>query len=61
MHTTNLITETASKPRLNWVGNLSAFALLIAGYSQLSLAQKSGPETFSSPESEQRSLPGCPK
>src|SRR6266852_3571847 len=49
MHTTNLITATASKPRLNWVGTLSALALLIVGYSHLSLAQKSGPETFSSP------------
>ncbi len=49
MHTTNLITETTSRPRLNWVGTLSAFALLIGGYSQMSLAQKSGPETFSSP------------
>src|SRR6202140_4038662 len=49
MHTTNLITATASKPRLNWVGALSALALLMVGYSHLSLAQKSGPETFSSP------------
>ncbi len=49
MHTTNLITETTSRPRLNWVGTLSAVALLIVGYSQLSRAQKSGPETFSSP------------
>jgi len=49
MHTTNLNTATASKPRLNWVGTLSALALLIVGYSQSSLAQKSGPETFSSP------------
>jgi hypothetical protein len=49
MHTTNLITETASSSRLNWVGTLSALALLIVGYSQSSLAQKSGPETFSSP------------
>src|SRR5467141_4948051 len=49
MHTTDLITATASKPRLNWVGTLSALALLIVGYSQLSRAQKSGPETFSSP------------
>jgi hypothetical protein len=49
MHTTNLITETASRPMLNWVAALSALALLIVGYSQLSLAQKSGPETFSSP------------
>jgi Protein of unknown function (DUF2950) len=49
MHTTNLITATASKPRLNWVGTLSALALVIVGYSHSSLAQKSGPETFSSP------------
>jgi hypothetical protein len=49
MHTTNLITETASRSRLNWVGTLSVLALLIVGYSQMSLAQKSGPETFSSP------------
>src|SRR5229473_7077886 len=49
MYTTNMITATASRSRLNWVGTLSAFALLIAGYSQMSLAQKSGPETFSSP------------
>ena len=49
MHTTNLITETASRSRLNWVGTLSALALLIVGYSHLSLAQKSGPEAFSSP------------
>src|ERR1700736_4566013 len=49
MHTMNLITETASRPRLNWVGTLSALALLMVGYSDLSRAQKSGPETFSSP------------
>src|SRR5258706_13196935 len=49
MHTTDLITATASKPKLNWVAALSTLALLIVGYSQLSLAQKSGPETFSSP------------
>src|ERR1700732_4655064 len=49
MHTMNLITETASRPRLNWVGTLSALALLMVGYSDLSLAQKSGPEAFSSP------------
>jgi len=49
MHTTNLTTETASSSRLNWVGTLSALALLIVGHSHLSLAQKSGPETFSSP------------
>src|SRR5260370_36032762 len=49
MHTTNLITATASKPRLNGVAALSTLALLMVGYSQSSLAQKSGPETFSSP------------
>jgi len=49
MHTTNLITETASRPRLNWVAAVSALALLIVGYSELSFAQKSGPATFSSP------------
>src|ERR1700682_1471926 len=49
MHTMNLITETASRPRLNWVSTLSALALLMVGYSDLSRAQKSGPETFSSP------------
>src|SRR5260370_901633 len=49
MHTTNMLTATASRSRLNWVGTLSALALLIAGYSQSSLAQKSGPEAFSSP------------
>src|ERR1700674_2809653 len=49
MHTMNLITETASRPRLNWVGTLSALALLMVGYSDLSRAQKYGAETFSSP------------
>src|ERR1700731_2504832 len=49
MHTMNLITETASRPRLNWVGTLSALALLMVGSPDLSRAQKSGPETFSSP------------
>jgi Protein of unknown function (DUF2950) len=49
MHTTNLITETASRPRLNWVAAVSALALLIVGYSQSSFAQKSGPAIFSSP------------
>jgi len=49
MHTTNLITETSSRPRLNWMAALGALALLVVGYSQFSLAQKSGPETFSSP------------
>jgi len=56
MHTMNLITETASRPRLNWVGTLSALALLMVGYSDLSRAQKSGPETFSSPGQATRAL-----
>jgi len=56
MHTMNLITETASRPRLNWVGTLSALALLMVGYSDLSRAQKSGPETFSSPGKATRAL-----
>src|SRR5882762_4346653 len=49
MHTTNLITETASRPRFNWVGTVGALTLLIVGSSQSSLTQKSGPEAFSSP------------
>jgi hypothetical protein len=49
MHTTNLITETSSRPRLNWMVALVTVPLLVMGYSQLSLAQKSGPKTFSSP------------
>src|ERR1700674_640024 len=49
MHTTNLITETSSRPRLNSMAALGALALLVVGYSQFSLAQKSGRETFSSP------------
>jgi len=49
MHTTNLITETSSRLRLNSMAALGALALLVVGYSQFSLAQKSGPETFSSP------------
>ena len=48
MHTTNLITES-SRPAPNWVAALSVLALLVVGNSQLSLAQKSGRETFSSP------------
>ena len=43
---TNLISKTSSRPGLNWVAALSVLALLVAGISQLSLAQKSGPETF---------------
>jgi hypothetical protein len=49
MQTTNLIAETRFRPRLNWVAVLSALASLVVGYSQLSLAQTSGPENFSSP------------
>jgi Protein of unknown function (DUF2950) len=49
MSTKNLISKTSSRPKLNWVAALSALALLVAGISQSSLAQKSGPETFSSP------------
>jgi hypothetical protein len=48
MHTTNLITKSY-RPAHIWVDALSALALLVVGISQLSLAQKSGPETFSSP------------
>src|SRR5712664_1189824 len=46
---TNLINKKVCRPGFNWVAAISTFALLIVGYSQLSLAQKSGPETFSSP------------
>ena len=46
---TNLISKTSSQPGLNWVAALSVLALLVVGISQLSLAQKSGPEMFSSP------------
>jgi len=46
MSAMNLISKTSS--RLNWVAALSVLALLVVGTSQSSLAQKSGPETFSS-------------
>jgi hypothetical protein len=49
MHTINRIAETSASPRLNWMATLGALALLVVGYSQFSLAQKSGRETFSSP------------
>src|SRR5882724_13162254 len=49
MHATNLITETSFRPRLTCMSKLAALALLVVGSSQFSLAQKSGPETFSSP------------
>ncbi len=47
MRTRNLIRET-SRARLNRIVVLAALALFVAGYSQLTLAQKSGPKTFSS-------------
>ena len=56
MHTTDLITVKSIRPRLNWVAALSALTLLMAGYSQFSLAQKSGPETFSSPGEASKAL-----
>jgi hypothetical protein len=56
MHTTNLISEASSRPRLNWVVALSAFALLVLSCSQLSLAQKSGLETFPSPSKASNAL-----
>jgi hypothetical protein len=46
---TNLIGKTSSRPGLYRVAALGALALLLAGTSQWSLAQKPGPETFSSP------------
>ena len=46
---TNLINKTSSRPGLTLVAALGVLALLVEGISQLSLAQKSGPETFSSP------------
>jgi hypothetical protein len=46
---TNVISKTSFRAGFNWVGALSVLALLVAGVSQPSLAQKSGPETFSSP------------
>jgi Protein of unknown function (DUF2950) len=49
MNTKNLITPTSSRPGPNRVAALSVLALLVAGISQLSFAQKSGSETFSSP------------
>jgi hypothetical protein len=45
---TNLISKTSFRPGLNLVAALGVLALLVTGISQLSLAQKSGPETFSS-------------
>lgn len=49
MYATNLMTEKHSRPRLNCMPTLAVLALLVVGSCQLGLAQKSGPETFSSP------------
>jgi hypothetical protein len=49
MHATNLITETSSRLRFHCMAVLAALVLLVVGYSRLSLAQKSGPTTFTSP------------
>jgi Protein of unknown function (DUF2950) len=49
MYTTNLISETSPRPRLNWMAVLAALGLLAAGCSQLSPAQGMQPQTFSSP------------
>ena len=49
MSAMNLRSTTFSKTRLDWVVTIGTLALLAAGFSQVSLAQKSGPETFSSP------------
>jgi Protein of unknown function (DUF2950) len=46
---TNLISKISSRPGFNWVAALSILAFLVAAICQLSLGQKSGPETFSSP------------
>ena len=61
MRTPNLINETSSSPRLNWMSALAALGLLMASYSQLSVAQmsvaqKSGPKTFSSPGEASKAL-----
>src|ERR1700730_6282699 len=49
MQTMNLIPETFSRLKLKRIAAPAALALFVVGYSQLSLAQKSGPKTFSSP------------
>jgi hypothetical protein len=49
MSATNLSSKTFSKPRLNWIATLGTLAFLMAAFSQVSVAQKSGPETFESP------------
>jgi hypothetical protein len=47
MHTTNQMFTRSFQPRLNWIAALAALTLCL-GYSQLSVAQKSGPTTFES-------------
>jgi Protein of unknown function (DUF2950) len=49
MRTMSLIGKTSCRTGSNWLAALSAVVLLAVGMSQLSLAQKSGPATFSSP------------
>jgi hypothetical protein len=49
MYTTNLTSAKFFSSTLNRIAALAALALLMMGYAQLSLAQKSGPKTFSSP------------
>jgi hypothetical protein len=46
---TNLISKTSLRRGVNWLAALSVLGFLVTGISQLSLAQTSGPETFSSP------------
>ena len=62
MYATNLMTEKHSRPRLNCMPTLAVLALLVVGSCQLGLAQKSGPETFSSPwKATRRSVSSRPK
>ena len=56
MSATNLCSRTFSKPRLDWAATLSTLALLMAGFSQVGVAQKSGPETFASPGEASKAL-----
>src|SRR5256885_4485505 len=49
MQTTNLTSAKFFSSTLNRIAALAALALLMMGYAQLSLAQKAGPKTFSSP------------
>jgi hypothetical protein len=56
MHTTNLRSETSSRPKLHWMAALAAVGLLAAGCSQLSPAQGMQPQKFSSPGEATRAL-----